>query len=454
MRRTLFLAATTVVVAGCDCNRSQRVADATPTQNLETRCPEDFVGTRGPDGPMGETGPRGVTGQTGQSGYAAAGPRGPAGPAGPMGEQGRPGMRGASGEIVMGPAGASGDAGTIGAQGASGSLGSQGSSSNTAAGMTGPAGPAGMAGPAGARGATGESGMRGEALVGPAGPAGRAGPAGARGAVGETGAQGTTLAGLPGPAGPIGPAGQAGPSGTRGTAGAVGVLDCWVNYREFWFDADQSALHNGDAAKAREIATYLKANPSLQLGIDNGANARSNDRRVTDLNGLRTAAVRNALLEQGVPAERISTATFTEAGQPRDGRVALLLRTDPNAPPIVAPIGGTTVAGGWTTSEDFWFDENMATLDAADASKIASIAARMRQDPDLRVGVDSSTDRISPNAKDTSLATQRGDAVRDALIAAGVPSSHITRGAVGDPERQRNRCVAVLMRSVTVARNP
>jgi len=232
------------------------------------------------------------------------------------------------------------------------------------------------------------------------------------------------------------------------------VLDCWVAYREFWFDADQSALYNGDSAKVDEIATYLRANPSLQIGLDNASVARSGDRRVKDLHDARLNAVRSALVNDGIAANRITTGALGDASQSRDGRVAVLIRTNPSDPQIVVPVNRAVVADRWTVDQEFWFDQNGTDLHAADATKIAEIATRMRQDSSLRVGIDSNTDRVTNGAQSASLASRRGDSVRDALIAAGVPSDHITRGSVGDPGRQRDRCVAVLVRTVQLAQAP
>lgn len=452
MRRSLSLAITVAVVAGC--GTPQRTTTNNPPPSTDASDSNAFMGARGPDGPTGETGPRGAAGPTGVDGYAAVGPRGPAGPAGPMGEQGRTGAQGASGDVVMGPTGSAGSAGRMGAQGDVGQAGSQGASGSTNSALSGPAGPVGSMGPSGPRGATGDTGAKGVTLVGPAGPAGRAGPAGARGADGTTGAQGRTLAGLPGPAGAAGPAGEAGAAGSRGADGQVGALQGWASYREFWFETDQVQLHNGDAEKVSAMARYLRANPSLQVGLDRPTTSGSKDQPMQDLTTQRIESVRSALLAEGIAPSRISSGAFANARQARDGRVAVLLRTDASATPPIVPSNGTAVAERWTTSQEFWFEKNGSDLHASDQAKINDLAALVRQDPTIRLGVDGGTNHIVGNSSDGDIARRRCETVHDALIAAGVPSASIVQGDLIEAGRQRERCVMVLIRSTQVAQAP
>jgi len=236
--------------------------------------------------------------------------------------------------------------------------------------------------------------------------------------------------------------------------GVVGALDCWASYREFWFDGDGTALHNGDAEKVAEIASYMQANPSLEVGLDRFAGSSSSDRRRQDFNDRRANAVRAALVQEGVEARRISIGEFEARNLSRDGRVAVLLRTDANSPPPVVPLNGTASSDRWTPNQEFWFDQNRAELHAADASKIAELARLVRQDPSLGIGIDSATNRVTSSSADADMAARRGDAVRNALTAAGVPAANITRGELADPGRQRDRCVMVLIRSTQVAMAP
>jgi hypothetical protein len=108
--------------------------------------------------------------------------------------------------------------------------------------------------------------------------------------------------------------------------------------------------------------------------------------------------------------------------------------------------GGPQVLGGpygnWTPYRDFWFDSNNSSLQASDSIKVSDIANYVSQHPSQHVGIDGSVD---PN--NTDLGNRRVNAVRTALIQAGVPSSKIQIGAFADPQLQRDRRVEVLVSS-------
>ncbi len=98
----------------------------------------------------------------------------------------------------------------------------------------------------------------------------------------------------------------------------------WTSYRDFWFESDQDAIQPLDANKLAEIAAYMKQNPSLQIGIDTFADTGNQD-----LRDRRVKAVRNALIQAGVPAQKIGTGSFGAAKPRRDARVEVLFATSP-----------------------------------------------------------------------------------------------------------------------------
>jgi hypothetical protein len=193
--------------------------------------------------------------------------------------------------------------------------------------LSGYAGPSGNAGPQGAQGAIGQTGAQGSTLVGPAGRAGNTGPTGDQGVTGATGAQGNATAGVAGATGFSGPAGAEGAMGATGAQGPVGIIGHWTPYRDFWFDYGKSDVRDSQGGTVVEIAAYLKANPSLQIGIDGSMATNGNDPRDQDLSDHRVDAVRHALLQAGVPADRIQTGAYSEAGTRRDRRVGVLIST-------------------------------------------------------------------------------------------------------------------------------
>ena len=308
-------------LAGCRGSESKAVA-ATPRQELvaDNRT-TDLVGERGPVGLTGPAGEQGPTGLAGSPGGALVGPRGAEGPAGNAGMQGSTGARGPAGDVVAGGPGLTGPTGPAGIRGTTGETGVQGASAE------GYAGPTGSAGPAGPRGETGETGAKGPTLVGPSGPAGAVGSAGVQGATGEKGGQGGTTAGTAGPTGPTGAAGVRGATGETGAAGVAGVVPCWVAYRTFVFDTGKSNVREIDANMVADIAAYAKKTPSLDLAIDyNGVL----DTRATDLTSRRAIAVRDALTQAGVSANRIKIGPFGAAESRRSDRTEVLLRTAAN----------------------------------------------------------------------------------------------------------------------------
>ena len=281
----------------------------------------DLVGPRGADGPAGARGVQGYTGLTGGAGYVMSGPRGGEGPSGAMGERGLTGAQGPAGDLMVGPVGVAGPAGISGSQGPIGLAGDRGVS------MAGYAGPTGPAGPPGDRGSMGESGVKGPALVGPAGRAGRAGPSGERGEVGPSGVLGRTTPGVAGAVGPVGPRGDQGVTGPTGPQGPVGVLAYWVSYRDFLFESSQTVIRDVDWTQVSDIAAYMEANPSLQLGIDGSTNPRATQRSDRDLCDNRVKAVRDALILAGVPPTRIRDGLFGDVRLRRSGRVEVLIKS-------------------------------------------------------------------------------------------------------------------------------
>jgi outer membrane protein OmpA-like peptidoglycan-associated protein len=173
----------------------------------------------------------------------------------------------------------------------------------------------------------GGPGGQGPTLVGPSGPAGYSGGAGVQGATGNTGSQGSVMAGAVGPTGRSGPAGAQGPVGATGAQGVVGVVDRWTSFREFMFDYNAANLQAGDSTKINEIASYMNANPSLQLGIDGSMAPRGSDPRDQDLSNRRISAVRDALIQAGVPSSKIQTGAFGDSRLTRDRRVEVLIST-------------------------------------------------------------------------------------------------------------------------------
>jgi outer membrane protein OmpA-like peptidoglycan-associated protein len=187
---------------------------------------------------------------------------------------------------------------------------------------------AGCAGPTGLTGATG-----------PQGPPGMTGAQGSPGSPGMTGAQGS--AGMTGVQGSAGMTGVQGPTGLTGAQGSTAPSPLqpavrWTSLRDFMFDYDRSDIRYSESRKPSEVAAYMSQNPSVRLGIDGYTDSRGTSQYNVPLSQRRVAAVRDALIQAGVPSDRIETGTFgtdrlmcnpsTEQCSQRDGRVEVLVR--------------------------------------------------------------------------------------------------------------------------------
>ena len=183
--------------------------------------------------------------------------------------------------------------------------------------------------------------------VGCTGPAGPTGMTGAQGAPGMTGVQGAPgMTGAQGSAGMTGVQGSAGMTGVQGPAGITGAQGApalspmpgarWMSLKDFMFDYDRSDIRYSESRKPAEVAAYMSQNPSVRLGIDGYTDSRGTSQYNVPLSQRRVTTVRDALIQAGVPADRIETGTFgtdrpmcnpsTEQCSQRDGRVEVLVR--------------------------------------------------------------------------------------------------------------------------------
>jgi len=142
-------------------------------------------------------------------------------------------------------------------------------------------------------------------LPGPAGPRGPAGPAGPTGPAGSPGTTGP--GGQQGPAGSPGPAGPTGPTGPRGDLGSPTV---WTSMETVQFESQRAEIQAKCALKIAKLADWMKANPTVVLGLDGHSDdLRANDNDAT-LGARRVQAVRAALVAAGIAPGRISDGLY------------------------------------------------------------------------------------------------------------------------------------------------
>lgn len=101
----------------------------------------------------------------------------------------------------------------------------------------------------------------------------------------------------------------------------------------------------------------------------------------------------------------------------------------------VGPIGAIGPKGvdfTWTAFGDVMFDFDSATLRREEGTKLAELVSLLKRNPDLRVELEGYADPRGTDAYNIALSQRRVDAVRMALIEAGVPEAAIMTGAYGE----------------------
>jgi OOP family OmpA-OmpF porin len=122
----------------------------------------------------------------------------------------------------------------------------------------------------------------------------------------------------------------------------------------------------------------------------------------------------------------------------------------------VATANGPELAGAWY---QVFFDTNSSAINARGQSILGNVAYVVANNSATRVTVIGKTDRVGAGRANMDLSQERANAVRDALIAAGVPSDRIDTGWTGERRQQvatandaaesRNRVV-----DITVVKQP
>lgn len=86
----------------------------------------------------------------------------------------------------------------------------------------------------------------------------------------------------------------------------------------------------------------------------------------------------------------------------------------------------------WSSFSNILFDFDKSSVRADETSKVANIAAYLKQNPTARVGIDGHTDPRGTDPYNQSLSERRVSTVSEALVAAGVATGRIQTGAYGE----------------------
>lgn len=275
-----------------------------------------------------------------------------------------------------------------------------------------------------------------QSLVGPPGPAGAVGPAGARGETGETGAAGIALAGPRGATGPAGQPGQRGPTGATGAAGAVEVGQAGAA------GATGAAGAQGErGATGRQGASA--AGFAGETGLP-GAAGIQGERGETGAQGATLVGPTGPVGARGAAGEQGAIGATGSQGDTTAGLAGVSGASGESgaqgAVGATGERGPTGLIAGWTSYRDFWFANGADGIRSSDTRKIAEIADYMKINPSLQLGIDTFAD-----SGDQRLRDRRVEAVRDALVAAGIPAQRISAGSFGAEQPRRASRVEVLI---------
>jgi peptidoglycan-associated lipoprotein len=102
-----------------------------------------------------------------------------------------------------------------------------------------------------------------------------------------------------------------------------------------------------------------------------------------------------------------------------------------SAPPPATNYRATApeLAGAWY---EVYFDTNSVVIDQRGRTIVSNVAYVVNNEPTTRVTIIGKTDRVGTQAANMALSQSRANAVRAALIAAGVPSGRIDASWTGE----------------------
>jgi outer membrane protein OmpA-like peptidoglycan-associated protein len=162
----------------------------------------------------------------------------------------------------------------------------------------------------------------------------------------------------------------------------------------------------------------------------------------------------DSLVEESAPPDAGAKGVAGSAGAPggiQDGVAGAAGRAgEAGAQGSVGATGAQGTAGvvnTWTLYRDFGFDYNKSELASSEMKKVSEIAKYLKQNPSLKVGLDGSMDPRGSDPHNQALNDRRVNAIRDALIGAGVAKTKIQEGEFGDRKLVRDRRVAALLRT-------
>jgi outer membrane protein OmpA-like peptidoglycan-associated protein len=108
----------------------------------------------------------------------------------------------------------------------------------------------------------------------------------------------------------------------------------------------------------------------------------------------------------------------------------------------VGPQAQADAAKQWSSFKDFLFDTDKSDIRSNETSKVSEISVYMKQNPSVQVGIDGFADPRGTNPHNQGLSERRVNAIRDALVKAGVSVDKIKTGAFGEQRLLCNESTA------------
>ena len=106
------------------------------------------------------------------------------------------------------------------------------------------------------------------------------------------------------------------------------------------------------------------------------------------------------------------------------------------------PQGPPGIIANWLTYREFWFEPDSAELSESARNEVPGMAGYMNKNPSLQLGIDGYADPANPD-----LGSRRVNAVRDALVQAGMAPERIKIGAFGKAASRAAGRVEVLLKT-------
>jgi len=113
----------------------------------------------------------------------------------------------------------------------------------------------------------------------------------------------------------------------------------------------------------------------------------------------------------------------------------------------VGPQAQATPAKQWSSFKDFRFDTNKSDIRSDEMSKVSDISTYMNENPSVQVGIEGYADPRGTDRSNQALSERRVNAIRDALVKAGVPGDKIKTGAFGEQRLLCNDATEVCWQS-------